>query len=343
MERDAVDQADGSEAPTSLEPGGARPAWAVALDFTAKTDEPCPIDKVPDAIRGGKFVWIDLALTDSCAHDALFAALGIPQEVADDVRSRDAGTQLARYASCLHMVFAGCHLVDNDLELERVDIIVGEQFLVTSHRGQARFVDSVKRDYHDDFVHHAQTPSFLVYELWDHLVDHYVALQNEFEEQVEALQGRLAGEVDDEVFAAISDLGSDLLHFRKVLLPARAVLVDLATRHSRFISEATRPFLANMGGTVERVLQDLLVDREILSDSLNLYLSAVSHRTNEVMRRLTVVSVIFLPLTFLVGVYGMNFEVLPELKWKFGYGLFWLAVAGIVGGLLWLMSRKRLL
>jgi magnesium transporter len=98
-----------------------------------------------------------------------------------------------------------------------------------------------------------------------------------------------------------------------------------------------------MVGTVETVLQDLLVDRDVLSGTLSLYMSMVSHRTNEVMKRLTVVSVIFLPLTFLVGVYGMNFDVLPELHWHYGYAYFWLVVVAIVGSLLWFLRRQRVL
>jgi magnesium transporter len=85
------------------------------------------------------------------------------------------------------------------------------------------------------------------------------------------------------------------------------------------------------------------VDRDILSDSLNNYMSMVAHRTNRVMGKLTVVSVIFLPLTFLCGVYGMNFEVLPELKWEWGYYAFWGAVGAIVLGLGAVMRRMRLL
>src|SRR5262249_11747474 len=163
-------------------------------------------------------------------------------------------------------------------------------------------------------------------------------------ERVEQLQNELRKEkVDDAVFGKISELGADLLHFRKILLPARAVLTDLSIRKSIFISEATQPFLANMFGTVEHVLQDLLVDRDILSESVNLYMSVVSHRTNEVMKRLTVVSVVFLPLTFLCGVYGMNFDVLPELRWHYGYGFFWSVVFGILVVLLWLMKRAKIL
>ena len=90
-------------------------------------------------------------------------------------------------------------------------------------------------------------------------------------------------------------------------------------------------------------MQDLLVDRDILTDSLNLYMSLVSHRTNEVMKRLTVVSVVFLPLTFLCGVYGMNFDVLPELRWHFGYAYFWTLVVTVVVGLFLVMKRARIL
>jgi magnesium transporter len=192
-------------------------------------------------------------------------------------------------------------------------------------------------------LHHAKTPSFLIYELWDHLLDSYVVVQNDLEDRVEAMESTLISDVNDAVFRDVAELSSSLLHFRKVLMPARAVLTDLSSRKSRFISEATQPFLANMVGTVERILQDVVVAREILANSLNLYMSVVGHRTNEVMRRLTVVSVIFLPLTFLVGVYGMNFREQPELQWKYGYAAFWILTIGVATALLVLMSRKRFL
>nr|MBA3504010.1 magnesium and cobalt transport protein CorA [Deltaproteobacteria bacterium] len=109
------------------------------------------------------------------------------------------------------------------------------------------------------------------------------------------------------------------------------------------VSEATQPFLGNMVGTIERVLQDVLVDRDILNGALNNYMSMVAHKTNAVMSRLTTVSIIFLPLTFLCGVYGMNFDVLPEKTFKYGYLYFWIAVVVIVASLLWLMKRKKIL
>jgi magnesium transporter len=192
-------------------------------------------------------------------------------------------------------------------------------------------------------VEFARSPSFMVYEIWEHLVDNYLSVQKRFEERVEALQLDLMRDVDDRVFASVSELGADLLHFRKVVMPARAVLTDLSTRKSLYISEATQPFLANMVGTIERVLQDLLVDRDVLSNSLNLYMSIVQHRTNDVMRKLTVLSTVFLPLTFLCGVYGMNFKVLPELEWRYGYFGFWFAVLVIVAVTVVMSRRAKLL
>jgi magnesium transporter len=241
----------------------------------------------------------------------------------------------------------GCHIVrgsgEEKFDLERVDVVIGEGFLLTLHRGPAGFVEGVRRSYRQDFIKFAQSPSFLVYELWDHLLENYLDVQKTFEERVERLQAALIGDVKDSVFHRVSELGADILHLRKVVLPARAVLSELSTRKSPFISESTQPFLANMVGTLERVLQDLLVDRDILSESLNLHMSLVSHKTNEVMKRQTEDSVIFLPLTFVCGIYGMTCDVLPELHWQKGYIFFWSLVGGIVFGLLWLLKRNKML
>jgi magnesium transporter len=263
--------------------------------------------------------------------------------VVEDALTRDAATQIARYEDCLHLVLTGCRLNDRAFDLERVDAVIGERFLVTLRRGTTEFMTAMLRDYRSDFLRFAQSPSFLLYELWDHLIENYLKVHEAFDARVDTIQRALTGEVEETIFREASELSSDLLQLRKVVLPARAVLTELATRKSAFVSEATQPYLANMAGTVERVLQDVLVDRDILSDSLNNYMSMVAHRTNKVMSKLTVVSVIFLPLSFLCGVYGMNFEVMPELKWQFGYAGFWGVALLIVSSLLVFMRRAKVL
>jgi magnesium transporter len=318
---------------------------AVDFDFAQKIERTIEFEEVTSVMESGRFAWVDIDATDpSEARRLLHAFPLIQEETIDAALRNEPSTQHARYDDYVHLVVSGCRQRGGKFDLERVDVIIAQTFLVTVHHGPVVFMSSVRRDYPSDFVRFARSPSFLVYEIWDHLLDNYLSVQKVMEERVEQLQNELSsGDVSDLVFTRISELGADLLHFRKVLLPARAVLTDLSMRRSLFISEATQPFLANMVGTLEHVLQDLLVDRDILSESLNLYMSVVSHRTNAVMKRLTVVSVVFLPLTFLCGVYGMNFDVLPELHWRLGYAFFWAVVVVIVVGLLFLMRRSRIL
>jgi len=317
----------------------------VELDFKTKQHRKLTLDEFRQSMADGKFVWIDVDVAN--AEDArkllpklegLYAA-----EIIEDALTREPATQIGRYEDFLHLVLSGCRLAGRKFDLERVDVMMGEHFMLTLHKGQPVFLEAVRKSYIADFVRFAQSPSFLLYELWDHLIDNYLSVHKRFEERVEEVQANLIGDVEDKVFSEASELGSDLLHLRKVVLPARAVLTDLSTRKSPFVSEATQPYLGNMVGTIERVLQDVLVDRDILAGSLNNYMSLVAHKTNKVMSRLTVVSIIFLPLTFLCGVYGMNFDILPEKTWEYGYLYFWIAVALIVLVLLGLMKRNKLL
>jgi magnesium transporter len=326
----------------------ARPSCTLTVaefDFANKVERTGTLEEGIESMKAGRFIWVDVDASDPEDAQRIIGLLGsVDQVTVDSALKGEPATQHARFEDYVHLVVSGCRLRGSKFDLERVDVVIAERFFLTIHKGPVAFLSAVRRDYRSDFVRFARSPSFLVYELWDHLIENYLSVQKVMEERVEHLQHELAtGVVDDAVFARISELGSDLLHFRKVLLPARAVLTDLSTRRSLFISEATQPFLANMVGTLEHVLQDLLVDRDILSESLNLYMSVVSHRTNEVMKRLTVVSIVFLPLTFLCGVYGMNFHHLPELEWSHGYLYFWLLALGIVISLLVLARRARLL
>ena len=316
----------------------------VEMDFATKVDREIAGSEIAAAVKAGKFVWVDVRMHGFDGARQNLRDLGVPSEVIERAQGDGAATQLMRYESCLHLALTACRLRENaTLDLQRVDVVIFENLLLTVHRGQPEFLEGVRGAYRSDFQRHARSPSFLLYEIWDHLLESYHEVQQRFEDRVEQVQAELVGDVDDDVFRRVSSLGSSLLHFRKVLSPSRAVLGELATRRSVFVSEATQPYLGNMVGTVERVLQDLLVDRDILGESMNLYMSLVSHKTNRVMNKLTVFSIIFLPLTFLCGIYGMNFDVLPELHWKFGYVFFWLAVAIIVSLALVILRRLKLL
>lgn len=321
----------------------------VELDFKTKAYRRIGSDEIRASMEAGKFIWIDVDITQTDDARTLLTKLDLcAPEIVEDALTRDAATQIARYENYIHLVLSGCRLAGHKFDLERVDAMMGERYLMTLHKGQPVFLENVRKGYLADFVRFAQSPSFMLYELWDHLIDNYLSVHKRLEERVDQVQQRLIGtQVDETIFNEASELTVDLLHLRKVVLPGRAVLTDLSTRKSPFVSEATQPYLNNMVGTIERVLQDVLVDRDILNGSLNNYMSLVAHKTNKVMGRLTVVSIIFLPLTFVCGVYGMNFNSelgnMPELNWEHGYLFFWLLTAGIVAGLIALMKWFKLL
>ena len=318
---------------------------AVELDFERRRETAIPLADTGASMAAGRFVWIDIDAGDQAEARRLLSGLGLVSEDVVDLALRDEpSTTYGRHDGYLHLVISGYRQQGDGFELERVSVTMGERFMITIHRGRVQFLDGVRQDYRGDFVSFAKTPSFLLYEIWDHLIANYLDAQTIMGERVERLQDELRREtVDDGVFARVSELGADLLHFRKLLLPARATLADMSTRRSHVLSEATQAFLANMVGTVDHLLQDMLVDRDILTEALNLHMSMVSHRTNQVMKKLTVVSVVFLPLTFLVGVYGMNFEIFPEIRWRYGYLYFWGLVVVGVTTLLYTLRRSRLL
>jgi magnesium transporter len=265
--------------------------------------------------------------------------LGVNEQAVLQALGPDSDGRHDLYDDCLHIAVTAATFQDGHLIPSHVDILVAERFLVTLRRGRVEFIEQVRRHYRQDFVKFAKSPSFLIYEYWDHLIDGYRRSLRQVEAHVERVQRQIFGEVDDAIFAEVSAVTLDLLTFRKLLLAAREVLHELTSRQSPYVAETAIPSLERLAGALERLSSDLSVEREILSETLNLYMGIVSHRTNRVVSRLTVVSMVFLPLTFIVGVYGQNFKNMPELEWEYGYFLV-LGVTFGLAGLLYLLFKR---
>jgi magnesium transporter len=315
---------------------------AIEFDFATKQERAIPPEAVPAAFINGRCCWIDLDVDDRPAAEAVLRELGVHTVVVEEALNARVAGRHDVYDKCLHLAVTAASFKGGELTTSQVDVIVGEQFIVTLHRGHVEFLEQVRRTYAGDFQKFAKTLSFLLYEIWDHLIDSYVKVLRAIEDEVEAIQSQMLADVDDDIFSRVGKLTRELLLFRKLVLTSRETLHELATRRSSFVSETSLPFLGNMVDALERLGSDLSVERETLAETLYLYMGMVSHRTNKVMNRLTTISVIFLPLTFLCGVYGMNFEHnFPERYWEYGYPFFWVLAATIAGGLLWVMKRYR--
>lgn len=321
-------------------------ATVVEFDFAARQERPIAVAEVPAACEAGRACWIDVDTTDPAGIEALLLALGVNRVAVDEVLTSQVGGRHDVYADCLHVSVSTPRFDQGRLDFAHVDMVLGERFLVTLHRGRVEFLEIARRNYPHFFQRFAQSLGFLLFELWDQLIDSYRKALRETESEVERVQDSIFGKVDDGIFNRVAEVTHNLLQLRKNVLGDRDVLHELAGRRSTFVSDTTQPFLANMVGTLDRLGDDLTVERETLAETLNLYLGIVSHRTNRIVNRLTVISAIFLPLTFLCGVYGMNFDRsqpwnMPELGWPYGYVFFWGLVVAISVGALAFIRLKR--
>jgi magnesium transporter len=187
---------------------------------------------------------------------------------------------------------------------------------------------------------------YLLYALVDLVVDAAFPLLEGLSESIEVLEDELLEKPDADTLAQIHNLRRDLLMLRRALWPQREVIGTLLRGGGDFVDESTQPYLRDCYDHSIQIMDLLESFREMSSSLLDVYLSSISQRTNEIMRLLTIIATIFIPLTFVVGVYGMNFEhpaspwAMPELGWYYGYPLIWAVMLSVVGGMLWYFRRR---
>lgn len=314
----------------------------VEFDFAQRRERTIEFAQVRDSCSQGLSCWIDIDSADPKRAEALLREFGIDVMVIDEALLHPVVGRHDVYEHCLHVALAAPEVAGQAIRFVHVDMIIGERFLITLHHGPVEFLEQTRRSYHHFFSKFAQSLGFLLFELWDHLIEAYRRAFSRVEKDVDFAQKSIFGEVDDRIFSRVAEITEVLLVLRRNVLADREVLHQMAIHKSSFVPETTRPFLANLVGTFERLGSDLTVERETLAETLTLYLGIVSHRTNRLLHRLTLVSMFFLPLTFLCGVYGMNFDAQPEFHWAFGYAFFWTLVLLTVVAMLILTRLTRM-
>lgn len=317
------------------------PVTVIAFDFVTRLEREIPSDQARVVHDSGQSCWIDLDLANAPQAAAFLEQFGINAVAREMAISPEVLGRYDIHDDCLHIGISVPILDAGRVSCAHLDILLGERFIVTLHRGPVECLDHVRRSYRQFFGTFARSLGFLLFEIWDHLIEGYRTVFAAVEDKVESLQTAMFSRVEEALFSRVSELTADLLSLRRNVLADREVLRQLATHKSLFVPETTQPFLLNMVGTMERLGDDLTVEREVLAESLNLHLGVVTHRTNRLLYRLTLVSIIFMPLTFLCGVYGMNFDYQPEFHWTYGYAFFWGVCLLIVAGIIATMKYKR--
>lgn len=312
-----------------------------AFDFKRKTEATLTREALFAEVNTAFHYWIELDHSDEGDVPAVLALFGINPTASAAFLGPDQDGRYDVYDDCLHVSLAEACVEDGRLAVAHGDMLLTDRCMLLWHRKPLPLLQHVRRTYREDFRRFAKTSGFLVYEIFDHLVESYRRSFTFFSNEVESVQLNLFAAVDDSIFLRVSGLTTDLLGFRKTVLASRELVHQLASRRSPFISEATQAFLAGMAGKLDRMSDDIISEREVLNETLNLYMGMVSHRTNRIINRLTVLSMIFLPLTFVCGVYGMNFDVMPELNWVYSYPIFWMVCLVFISISVYTMHKRR--
>ena len=186
----------------------------------------------------------------------------------------------------------------------------------------------------------ASDASFLAYSLLDQVVDNYFIVLENLGELIEFLEEDLIRKPDKSTLQSIHHLKGEMIYLRKSVWPLREMIGGLARSDSPLIREPSLLYFRDVYDHTIQVIDTIETYRETVSGMIDIYLSSVSNRMNEVMKVLTIIATIFMPLTFLAGVYGMNFKFMPELDWRYGYIVVW-GVMVLIGAAMVIVFKKK--
>ena len=229
---------------------------------------------------------------------------------------------------------------ENNIRVEHVSMLIGHNFLISFQEDIGDIFDPVRERIRKDGRIRKFGPDYLTYALIDGIVDNYFVVMEKLEERVEELEEELVVNPSQQSLHRISRLKKDMIFLRKSVWPLREVINSLEHSESPLIKETTTIYLRDVYDHTIQVIDTLETLRDMVSGMLDIYLSGLSYRMNEIMKVLTLIATIFIPLTFVAGVYGMNFRYMPELGWEYGYFTVWGVMIAMVV-LMLIYFRKR--
>jgi magnesium transporter len=204
-----------------------------------------------------------------------------------------------------------------------------------------RSIGAVREKYdHDESGQLFRGVDYLLYEILDHLIEFYFPILEAVEGEIEAVEDRIFTRDDASTLDTILGLKRRVLEIKRTLAPHRELFGRIARNEFEEITPQTVVFYRDLYDSTYRLTEVADSYRDLLSGTLDAHISMISHRLNEVMKVLTIFATILLPLTFIAGVYGMNFEFMPELHWKYGYFVVWGIMLSVALGMLWFFRRR---
>lgn len=262
----------------------------------------------------------------------------------EDVANTTQRPRIEERENYIFMVFKMLQLdpETREVTIEQVSIVLGADYVLTFHETtpqifeplQTRIINGLGRI-------RKMKGDYLIFSITDIIIDQYFTLMEDMGETIENIEDELIASPDQTSQEAIYKLKRRLGYVKKTIWPAREVINQLQYSEHQLIDEETKIYFRNIYDHTIQIIETLESLRDLTAGMMDLYLSKVSYKLNEIMKILTIFSTIFIPLTFFAGVYGMNFKYFPELDWKYSYYTFWAIMLLITSGMLIYFRRKK--
>jgi len=315
----------------------------ICLNNTSKTfDEHCLAADISDLrLDEGNIIWADVSDPTSHDFEELAEEFGFHHLSIEDCRNQHQRPKVEEFTGYYFIVLYEAELVGptDRLELRELNIFLGKNYLVTVHSRPIRAIETAKRLWHEWTDRSDQGAGLLAYLLIDGIVDDYLPLLDLISERMDDLEDSIFGEFRTEALQEIFTFKKKLLHLRRCITPLRDVFNMLLRREQPIFPRETHVYFQDVFDHLIRVADTIDTLRDMLSSTMDAYLSVTSNRMNQVMKRLTSISTILMSVTLIAGIYGMNFVFMPELRWRFGY-VFALLSMLVVGMALYVYLKK---
>lgn len=288
--------------------------------------------------------WVDVTgLHDLDVLKGVGDGFGLHPLVLEDVANTNQRPKVEDYGDYLYIVFKMMiYKGKGDVDSEQVSIVLGRNFVISFQERESDVFEPIReRIRPGKGLIRKQGPDFLVYSLLDIVVDHYFAVNEALSDEIEALSDKVLSNANSTIMADIHRLRSLIMFLHRAVWPLREVVSGLGKKDSGLVADGTGIYIRDLYDHTIQVMDTVEIYREMMSDLADVYLSSVSNRLNAVMKVLTIIATIFIPLTFLAGVYGMNFKYFPEIGWRWGYPFFWFVCILIAVAMVVFFRRKK--
>jgi magnesium transporter len=304
-------------------------------------DDPGDLAYFRDSV---KISWVNIdGLHNTSLLGAIGEVFGLHPLVLEDMLNTEQRPKIEDYGDYIYIAIKQLFIDEATGELitEHESIILGKGFVISAGESRTKMFEPVRDRLENNCRMRKLNEDYLAYALLDAIIDNYFDVLEKVGDRVEAVEELLMTNPNRDTLRQINDLKRDSLFIHKNIWPLREVTNLLERGENQLVRDSTRLYIRDLYDHVIQAMDTTEVYRDILSGLLDVYLSSISNRMNEVMKVLTVISTIFIPLTFLAGIYGMNFRYMPELEWRWGYFALIGVMLAIAGVMLAFFRRKK--